>query len=354
METIKAIFVGCGEIAQVMMDRLARTDWCTPAAVVDIDLKARQRSASALGLPAQAACSGLESALAYAGGAVVIINTPAELHAGQARIALLNERNVLVAKPLATEYAQAAELVELARSRGLRLNVAEQMRYQRHFRALCAFLASGALGRIEIVHFLNSKPRPQVRNLDRMRQPTLLEMSSHHFDLLMALFPQHPPEWVMFDGFQPSWSGYAGPCMLHGLLRMHGNIHVLYQAGYSSQAPCYELRLEGTRGTLRCHGLHMSLPAMTYEFAPPGQGFAPIDLEAQVQAGDAWAILCDEWRAALTTQAEVPFSGANNLKLLALIAAAERSIESGLPCRLGEQAVLAQAFEMGHEWIDRP
>ena len=76
-------------------------------------------------------------------------------------------------------------------------------------------------------------------------QPALYEMSCHHFDCLMALFPDRVPEQIACDGFRPSWSVYAGPCMVNALVRFGGGLHVLYQGGFSSQADNYELRLEG-------------------------------------------------------------------------------------------------------------
>ena len=42
-------------------------------------------------------------------------------------------------------------------------------------------------------------------------------------------------------GFQPSWSVYAGPCTINGLIRFDDNLHVLYHAGFSSQADLYEV-----------------------------------------------------------------------------------------------------------------
>ncbi|MCC7207114.1 MAG: Gfo/Idh/MocA family oxidoreductase [Anaerolineae bacterium] len=353
---IRGLFVGCGEIARVMIDRLAAAPWFVPAGLVDVSAAALEMAGETLALGPQLRFTDLDAALTACSADAVIINTPAELHVGQAKAALLAGKHVLVAKPIGERFAQAAALVQLAGVRNLRLDVAEQMRYHRHYRALSAFIGSGALGRVQGMHFLNSKPRPRVGNLTRMAQPAILEMASHHFDLFMALFPGQPPEWIMIDGFQPAWSKYAGPCMLNGLLRLAGGLHVLYHAGYSSRASCYELRLEGERGALRCRGLHMSRPEMSYEWAAPGGDFAPIDLESAAPPGEAWSLMLDAWARALSggDGDNIPFSGENNLKVMALMDAAIQSVESGQPCAVASSAAYRPAFQQGSEWRVAP
>lgn len=80
-----------------------------------------------------------------------------------------------------------------------------------------------------MINFVNTKPRHQALNLRGMSQPALFEMSCHHFDAVMALVPDHVPESITCDGFQPSWSVYDGPCMVNGLNSFDHNLHILYQ-----------------------------------------------------------------------------------------------------------------------------
>jgi hypothetical protein len=123
------------------------------------------------------------------------------------------------------------------------------------------------LGSVEALFFLNSKPRPNPANLARMAQPSLYENACHHFDSLRALTQGRVPTWVSCDGFIPNWSPYIGPCVVNALIRFEGSLHLLYHGGFSSRAPMYEFRLEGSLGALRCRGIHMSNDTMTYEFA---------------------------------------------------------------------------------------
>jgi predicted dehydrogenase len=203
------------------------------------------------------------------------------------------------------------------------------MRYRRHYRAVARFIASGRLGSIDLINFINTKPRHKALNLARMSQPALFEMSCHHFDSLMALVPDRVPERIACDGFQPSWSVYDGPCMVNGLITLSQGLHVLYQGGFSSQADSYELRLEGSTGALRCRGVHMSNDTMTYEFAERGGRFAPIEIDDDIPGGDPWGYFFGLWHDYLQGGEEPPFSGRNNLQVFALLSAGIDSINSG-------------------------
>jgi predicted dehydrogenase len=179
-------------------------------------------------------------------------------------------------------------------------------------------------------------------------------MSCHHFDTLMGLFPDNPPQTIAGDGFQPSWSVYAGPCMVNALIRCAGGLHLLYHGGFSSQSDHYELRIEGTRGVLRCRGLHMSMDYMEYEFAARGDKFVRRDdIEAGLEDVDSWQVFYDVWRDYLSGGAgstEPSFSGRNNLKVFALLSAAIESIASGDRTDVAGSSRYSAAYRHPGEW----
>ena len=169
-------------------------------------------------------------------------------------------------------------------------------------------------------------------------------MACHHFDAFLAVFAGREPEWVSCDGFVPSWSKYAGPCMVNALVRFSGNLHLSYHGGFSSQAPMYEFRLEGSKGTLKCRGIHMSNDTMDYDAAPALGQFASADLDCTVAPRDPWNPFLDDWYAYLCGGAEPPFSGRNNLKVFALLSAAIESVETGRPVAVAGNPCFAPAF----------
>jgi len=318
--------------------------WYRCVGVVDISDAGIAAGRELAGLPDSALFNDLGRALDELKPDAVLINTPSELHFAQAKHCLESGCHPLVAKPVTNDFGQAVELVELAKRRRLRLCVGQQIRYNRHYTALAEFVRSGALGSVEVAWFMNSKPRPNVANLGKMLQPTLYENACHHFDAFLAVFAGQVPEWISCDGFVPSWSKYAGPCMVNALIRFSGNLHLSYHGGFSSQAPMYEFRLEGSKAALKCRGLHMSNDTMDYEVAPALGQFAVQRIDGHVPPRDPWVVFLDTWHEYLLGGAEPPFSGRNNLKTFAMLGAAIDSVETGKPVAISGNPKYMAAF----------
>ncbi|RAY11739.1 gfo/Idh/MocA family oxidoreductase [Actinomadura craniellae] len=83
---------------------------------------------------------------------VVYVATPHSAHRAAALHCLAAGRNVLVEKPFATNAADAADIIALARDRGLFAMEAMWTRFNPLIRQLRALVAEGAIGRIEAVY----------------------------------------------------------------------------------------------------------------------------------------------------------------------------------------------------------
>jgi len=343
-QKLRCLIVGMGGISRQMHAVLKTKPWYECCGVVDVTDAGLAAGAEAAGLPESALFKDLSRALAELKPDAVLINTPSELHFAQAQLCLEAGCHPLVAKPVTNDFAQAVELVELAAAKGLNLCVGQQLRYNRHYTALAGYVQSGALGSVEAAWFMNSKPRPNVANLGKMLQPTLYENACHHFDAFLSVFAGREPEWISCDGFVPSWSKYAGPCMVNALIRFSGNLHLSYHGGFSSQAPMYEFRLEGSQGALKCRGLHMSNDTMDYEVAPALGQFAARRIDDTVPVCSPWLQFLDLWHDYLCGGVEPPFSGRNNLKTFAMLSAAIESVESGKPVMIAGNPKFKAAF----------
>lgn len=97
-------------------------------------------------------------------------------------------KGILAQKPLAMNYSEAKEMVDLCNEAGVVLSVNQNMRYDQSMRALKSLLDQGVLGKpvlgtIEmraIPHW-----QPFLQEYDRL---TLLNMSIHHLDIFRFLF----------------------------------------------------------------------------------------------------------------------------------------------------------------------
>ena len=325
-EPLSIAVVGVGGVTRAMLPALRRRPDLEIRWLVDTDRAAAQSAAPADSAPHLV--SALADVMADATPDAVVINTPADAHDELAELSLRRGCHTLVAKPLTATVEKAVELAELAAEHRCTLSVGQQMRYNRHYRAVARYLQSGALGQVESVFLLNSKPRPLPANLANALDPALLEMSCHHFDSLASLLGERVPEWIFCDAYKPSWSAYRANSMINALAGYEGGPRLIYHGGFDARAPMYELRLEGSDGSLRCRGRHMSLPLMTYEVAPPNGEYALVDLEDDLpdQATDPWELFLDAWLDYVTQAGpEPPFSARSNIKILATLEAAQRS-----------------------------
>lgn len=94
---------------------------------------------------------------------MVVIATPNTSHYELAKECLLAGRDVVVDKPFATTYAEAAEMVELARQRGRLLTVYQNLRSNGDFRTIRQLLAANRLGRVALYESHFDRYRLQLR-----------------------------------------------------------------------------------------------------------------------------------------------------------------------------------------------
>jgi scyllo-inositol 2-dehydrogenase (NADP+) len=94
---------------------------------------------------------------------LVVIATPNETHAPIARQCLEAGRDVVVDKPFATTWKEAAELVELAWKCGRLITVYQNRRYDGDFQAIRQIVADGTLGRIVRFETNYDRFRPDLK-----------------------------------------------------------------------------------------------------------------------------------------------------------------------------------------------
>ena len=94
---------------------------------------------------------------------LVVIATPNTSHYPLAKACLLAGRNVVVDKPFTTSYAEAEELVGLAKARGLLLTVYQNLRFNGDFRTILELVEQGRFGRIALYEAHFDRYRLQLR-----------------------------------------------------------------------------------------------------------------------------------------------------------------------------------------------
>jgi predicted dehydrogenase len=249
-------------------------------------------------------------------------------------------KGILAQKPLAMNYQQAKQIVDLCDDAGIVLGVNQNMRYDQSMRALKSILDQGLLGKPVLATIeMRAIPhwQPFLRDYDRL---TLLNMSIHHLDIMRYLFgdperiftsvtkdPRTAFEhrdgialWILeyADGMRASsWDDvWTGPVREGS----EGDLYIKW-------------RVEGTdgmaHGTIGWVKFGDSDSQSTLEFTTkrqPGMWFKPRWKELWFP--DAFVGTMAQLMTAIQTNSEPEISGRDNLKTMALVDAAYRSIET--------------------------
>ena len=124
---------------------------------------------------------------------LVVIATPNASHFPLAKQCLLAGRDVLVDKPFTINYAEATELVELAKQHGRLLTVYQNRRCDGSFRTVRQLVDSGRFGRIALyeVHFDRYRLETRQEAWREKAQPgsgMFFDLGVHLIDEVMVLF----------------------------------------------------------------------------------------------------------------------------------------------------------------------
>jgi predicted dehydrogenase len=166
------------------------------SAVAGLELRAiLQRSGheAALCYPKAQIVKSMDELLAINEIKLVVIATPNTSHYPLARQCLLAGRHVVVDKPFTTTYAEAADLVELAKQRRQLLTVYQNLRSNGDFRTIRQLVESGRLGRIVMYEAHFDRYRLQTHPGAWRERPepgsgVFFDLGVHLIDQAMVLF----------------------------------------------------------------------------------------------------------------------------------------------------------------------
>jgi scyllo-inositol 2-dehydrogenase (NADP+) len=124
---------------------------------------------------------------------LIVVATPNDSHFSIAKECLLAGRDVVIDKPFAPTYAEAAELARLAQSHGRVLSVYQNRRWDGDFKTLQKLIASGELGRVVTYesHFDRFRPARRPGAWREQAGPgagVLFDLGPHLIDQALVLF----------------------------------------------------------------------------------------------------------------------------------------------------------------------
>jgi predicted dehydrogenase len=253
-------------------------------------------------------------------------------------------KGILLQKPLATTLGEAREIVRLCDQAGIVLAVNQNMRYDQSIRALKSLLDDGHLGEPVVAEIVMNTSAGWQSYMREYKRVVMLNLSVHHLDVCRYLFGD--PDRILASVRSnpkldfPHEDGSAFYVLEYSDgLRAIGidNCFTVADAGI-------QWRVEATRGvakgTIGWAESYESASTIDYALhAQPGTWHRPRWQERwfpQAFIGTMAQLLC-----AVESGAEPEISGHDNLKTMALIEAAYRSVDEQRSVRLDE--ILAPA-----------
>jgi predicted dehydrogenase len=307
-------------------------DDVVPVAYVDSSPDALAATAAS-GIPEKLLFTDLQAAMRAAAPEAALVTTGVVAHGPVALAALDAGLHVLVEKPFAPTLGRAAAIVRAAAAAGRVLAVSQN--YRHHPAALLAaeLVRERLIGTVEAVEIdFRRAGRRMVEEavLHRgLRQPLLMDMAIHHFDLLRVVLGREPT-WIECHGMQPL-GPHRDPLAAYATISFDGLVLSSYRGNWvSSGTPTAwsgEWRIEGSDGAIAWTGRGDPGVADHVEVQRPDRPPEVVPLPEVLALGRAGVLRA--FTAAIRTGSEPGSSGRENLLTLALTLAAVRSATEG-------------------------
>ena len=182
--------------------------------------------------------------------ALVIVNTPVATHFEFAKKALLAGKHVLVEKAFTSTLAEAQELHDLAKSKGLKLAVFQNRRWDSDFKTVAAIFSKGILGAIVEAEFHFDRYNPNLSPKQHKETANngagiLKDLGPHLIDQALFLFGF--PEAVFADIRITRNNSLVDDCM--DILLYYPVFRVRLKAGFFVREPIPSYILHGKKGS---------------------------------------------------------------------------------------------------------
>ncbi len=333
---IKVIQLGVGGFGATWRHALNTTPDIEIVALVDINKGALKDAAKELGVSddrclvrpdkADAAWADVE--------ADVVIDSTTQLHHHTNAIqAFAAGKHLVVVKPMSNEWWSGVAMVSEAEARGLKMVVAQQLRFHPVIMKIREMVQSGALGQIGYVHqdaffgrkgYGGSYPQPY---------PLLLQGSIHFFDYLRWTLDQEPVA-VWADCWNAPWTEGEGMRSAYAAFEMSGGCRICYRGiatdDKETNWTC-NWQVEGEKGILTVVNDKISFNGEEVPVAwDDDTDISDLNLTVLNK------IIFEQFLDYLGGGDEPGFSGRNNLGSLEMVFGAIRSSETGQRYNMGQ------------------
>ena len=315
--TIRTIHLGAGGRGAWPIQAIAGRDDYESVALVDVREQNLAAARELSGLAEEACFTSLDVALNAVEADAVVVITPPDLHYQQCLDAVRAEKHVLVEKPFTKDLRQAQQIMREADAAGLKIAVCQQRQLDPLATTLRGLIGDGLYGVPEFGLMTKFGWRPGTHHSGDDRHAYLWERGIHDLDEIMAILDARPVK-VWSHSFNPSWSPYQGGGGFHGWVEFDNGTTFGLLCTFAAHSGGSSLRIE-------CSGATIEQVAGGLQVQVPGEEALVVALDESDSEGG----LLDGFRKYVEQGVEPPFSGRNNLVVVALIEALSTASDRG-------------------------
>jgi predicted dehydrogenase len=343
--TLRAAVVGAGYWGPNLARNFRSSPYWELAAVCDLDAdRAARVVGDARGVDVE---TSLDRLLARDDVDAVAVATPANTHRAIATAALEAGKHVLVEKPLAASVAEATEMVEAARDRGLVLMADHTYVYTQVVQRIRQIVGDGELGEVLFVDSVRINLGLVQPDVD-----VIWDLAPHDLSILDAILPGGlDPEGVAAHGADPIGAGRS--CVGYLTMPLPGGAIAHVHVNWLSPTKIRQMVIGGSRRTLVWDDLNPQQRVSVYDRG--------VDLELQrlemqdrtaatisYRLGDTWApalperealgLMVGEFATSIREGRAPRTDGEAGLRVLSVLEAATHSqadggavVDAGIP-----------------------
>jgi len=330
MGKLRILVLGAGFFGKNWLRELSACAECEVAGVVAKHPELLASVGDEFTIPASRRFATIADGLDGSKADAVVVALPEMAHKEAILAALGRRLHVLTEKPLAMTMAEAAEIVQATRRSPASVVMVDQnYRWRPQTRAVRDAVRAGRIGRVGAVSYEYRQPITRTTTdawREQMPHPFLHDMAPHHFDLLRACTGLEC-ERIMAASARPPWSWYEGIPGVDALLAFEQGVNASYTGTMVARGLATPqdgiITVVGEGGTLRLEADSQvrwyGEKGVSEVISPPVMPFT--DLAATLR----------EFLASIREGRKPETNLEDNVRTLAMVEAAIRSIEHGQP-----------------------
>ena len=313
------------------------------AGIVSLDCDELKQVGDEYGIPDERRFLSTQDAVQRADADAIIVVVPPDVHYEVIKVALDADLHVLTEKPLAATYQEALAIGRLvAQKPQLVFMVDQTRRWRSHIQTVKRFIDAGHLGQIGQVIITHLQAVRMGGYRAEFPNVVIDDMAIHHFDMIRLLTGADPLE-VYARSYNPSWSWFEHNATSCACISMTKGVEVLYFGTWAARGKLTawegNILLIGDKGTLEITGeedilFYLVEPGEEERMLWEGKEAHRIDIEPMAEEEIAYGLT--EFLRCVRTGDMPETNYEDNLKSLAMVCLAQKSLETGRLVRLSD------------------